>query len=198
MIAAPTKTLLTVDEFWDFVNLHENRDRRFELRRGEVLEMSRGTWQHGRVCFRIGYLFERFFELHPHIPGIVIGNDSGVVLDEVAATVVGPDVMVILGPPSFESVHRKWGDRVPVFVAEVLSPNDRWAEVNEKVEDYLAAGVRLVWVADYENRRVTVFAPGAAPQTRADGEELSGGEVLPGFACKLADLFRIPGENPQP
>ena len=77
----------------------------------------------------------------------------------------------------------------PDLAAEVISPNDLYEEVEEKVNEYLAAGVRLVWVVSPGSKTVLVRRPdGTAVVVGPDGE-LSGEGVLPGFACKVADLF---------
>jgi len=80
----------------------------------------------------------------------------------------------------------------PDLAAEVVSPNDLFEEVMVKVEEYLAAGVRLVWVLDPFARRIHVFrADGTGTILRAD-DELSGEDVLPGFHCRVGDLFLVP------
>ncbi len=83
---------------------------------------------------------------------------------------------------------------VPDLVVEVISPDDRAANVNQKVQEWIGAGVRLVWVIDPEAR--TVFAyhrdrPASADIVR-EPDTLTGDPILPGFAVPAADLFRFP------
>jgi Uma2 family endonuclease len=81
----------------------------------------------------------------------------------------------------------------PDLAALVLSPNDLAEEVELKVEEYLRSGVRLVWVISPAVRTIRVLrADGAAAVVRADGK-LDGEDVLPGFRCRLADLFPAAG-----
>lgn len=193
VLEAPRK-LMTVDEFWDFVNRPENADRMFELRRGEVIESSRPTRRHGAVVHNIdrilgNYVFDRGV-------GFVVAGDAGVILDENPAFVVGPDVAYFVGARRLDEVDPKWGDEVPVVAIEVLSPNDRLSEVNEKVEDYLSNGVKVVWLVDYEQKKVTVYRSEQSHTVlRAESELLCEPE-LPGFRCRVADLFRLPGDKP--
>ena len=77
----------------------------------------------------------------------------------------------------------------PDLAVEVVSPSDRPADVAEKVEAWLAAGTRMVWVVEPANRTLTLHAPGAAEQTLTDQDMLDGGEILPGFSCKVGDFF---------
>ncbi len=189
--AAEPKTLLTVDEYWEFVNRPENADRLFELRRGEVIELSRPKKPHGIVCARITGRLDRYVEERG--VGYVECNDAGVVLEEDPGTVVGPDVAFFVDYESFEDVAPKWSEIPPILAVEVLSPSDRHGEVMEKVQDYFRAGVRVVWVADPEVRTVTVFSPDRTHVLLKDNAELTGDPHLPGFACKIGDFFRFPG-----
>jgi Uma2 family endonuclease len=80
----------------------------------------------------------------------------------------------------------------PDLAVEVVSPNDLAYDVDGKVEDYLQAGVQLVWVVNPVTRTVRVHHPnGPGATLRADGE-LTGGDVLPGFRCPIRDLFLLP------
>lgn len=81
-------------------------------------------------------------------------------------------------------------ETIPDLVAEVRSKNDRPAELTGQVAEYLAAGVRLVWVLDPPSQTVTAHRPGQSPRVFAAGETLTADEVIPGFAAAVADLFR--------
>ena len=83
----------------------------------------------------------------------------------------------------------------PDLAVEVVSPNDLYYEVQAKVAEYLAAGVRMVWVIDPDNRTVMARALGAdQPMELRDRDELTGGDVLPEFRCRVTDLFQSPVE----
>jgi Uma2 family endonuclease len=53
----------------------------------------------------------------------------------------------------------------------------------------LAAGVKLVWLVDPASQTVTVFRHDEPPTKLGVGDTLDGGEVLPGFAVAVAELF---------
>lgn len=98
---------------------------------------------------------------------------------------------------SFVAAGRLEGDRTPEgyitlapdLAVEVISPNDLYEDVEEKVQDYFKAGVRLVWIVSPRSKTVLIRRPdGACAALNLDGE-LSGEHVLPGFVCKVADLF---------
>jgi Uma2 family endonuclease len=80
---------------------------------------------------------------------------------------------------------------IPDLVVEVVSPSDRYTEMNEKARLYLSDGVRLAWLVDPAGRNVAIHAAGAdSPLVlRGDDAVLDGGDVLPGFSIALRDLF---------
>jgi len=70
----------------------------------------------------------------------------------------------------------------------VLSPSDQPDVMRLKLANYLAAGT-VVWVVNPETRTVEVYTPAKrAYRLGADGT-LDGGEVLPGLALPVKDLF---------
>jgi Uma2 family endonuclease len=78
---------------------------------------------------------------------------------------------------------------VPDLAVEVVSPNDLYTEIQDKVDHYLADGVRLVWVLDPQRKRITVYE-GEHFTTLGEGKMLMGGDVIPGLSIPLADLFK--------
>ena len=98
---------------------------------------------------------------------------------------------------SFVAGSRLPGGRAPVgflYVApdlavEVLSPDDRPRLVAAKVVEYLAVGVRLVWVIDPETERATAHRADGTTQEISSGGVLDGEDVIPGFSCPLSELF---------
>jgi len=77
----------------------------------------------------------------------------------------------------------------PDLAVEIRSPVDRQSEVLAKVHDYLARGVRLVWVVDPKERAVTVHRPQSPPVALGAGDVLDGGDVLAGFSCEVGRIF---------
>jgi Uma2 family endonuclease len=77
----------------------------------------------------------------------------------------------------------------PDLAAEVVSPNDLAYEVDEKVDEYLGAGVRLVWVVNPRRRTVSVHRADGSVSVLREHEDLDGEDVLPGFRCRVGELF---------
>ena len=77
----------------------------------------------------------------------------------------------------------------PDLAVEVVSPNDLAYEVETKVDEYLEADVRMVWLVLPVNQTVRVFRAGHDPIQLNSQAELSGEDVLPGFRCRVIDFF---------
>ena len=78
----------------------------------------------------------------------------------------------------------------PDLAVEVVSPNDTVYELNKKVQEYLRAGVRLVWVIDPENRTLVVYRANRTLAEFQPEDELTGEDVIPGFRCLVRDFFQ--------
>jgi Uma2 family endonuclease len=102
-----------------------------------------------------------------------------------------PDVTVIRGQRLRElgGEDRGYMPIVPDLAVEVVSRHDTVYEVTEKVREYLAAGFGLVWVMNPESRTVEVHAAGEKPVLLSADDEITAKTALPGFGCKVAELF---------
>jgi Uma2 family endonuclease len=77
----------------------------------------------------------------------------------------------------------------PDLAIEVVSPNDSAEEVEGKVGEYLSARVRLVWVVFPIAKTVHVRRLSGTCDVLTESGSLSGEDVVPGFTCRVADLF---------
>ncbi len=77
----------------------------------------------------------------------------------------------------------------PDLLAEVVSPSERAAQTDRTIQEYIDAGVRLVWVVYPEARRVLVYRADGSTQLVPFGGELDGEDVIPGFRLPLSELF---------
>jgi Uma2 family endonuclease len=179
-----TKTLMTAK---DLLNLPED-GWKYELVRGELVRLSPGKPKHGKAIITMATLINNF--VNAHDLGTVYGNDTGFIVRHDPDTVRGPDVAFITKkriPPEGEP-DEYWAI-APDLVVEAPSDNDTRKEIREKVTDYLTAGVRLVWVVDPQKRTVEVHSA-RSQRVLKDKDVLTGGNVLPGFRCKVADIFQ--------
>ncbi|MGZ3386037.1 MAG: Uma2 family endonuclease, partial [Isosphaeraceae bacterium] len=80
-------------------------------------------------------------------------------------------------------------DMVPDLAIEVISESNSAYEVLEKVNEYFAAGVSRVWVVYPDQAQVYLYASPTQIQVLKIGQELDGGDLLPGFHLPVAALF---------
>ena len=83
----------------------------------------------------------------------------------------------------------KFLELAPDLAVEVVSPSDSANEIQEKVNEYLDVGVRLIWVVYPIQHTVTVYAADRAGRLLNEADTLDGGDVLPGFSLAVADIF---------
>lgn len=76
------------------------------------------------------------------------------------------------------------------LIVEVVSPCNTREKMTRKVREYFTRGVRLVWVVDPEERTLTVYTKPGDGTVLWEDATLTGGDVLPGFSCPVAEFFR--------
>jgi Uma2 family endonuclease len=78
---------------------------------------------------------------------------------------------------------------VPNLAIEAISKNDHAEPILDKLQEYFDAGVQLVWVVYPKQRLIYVYESPTRPQVLTAAQELTGGDVLPGFQIPVAALF---------
>ena len=154
-----------------------------ELVDGEI-RLSPGGARHSRVSLRIAA------RLDASVSGRAYAFDSSMGFRLPGGNVRSPDASVVLadrlpGGPSSDD----FASVAPDLAVEVVSPGDRRRHVLDKVGEYLDSGVRLVWVIDPRQSRATVFRSLTQAREIGPDDYLDGADVLPGFRCRLGDLF---------
>jgi Uma2 family endonuclease len=84
----------------------------------------------------------------------------------------------------------------PDFVVEVISKNEEYTEVDEKLADYFDANVPLIWVLTPKTRTVLVYLADGTARRFNHTDELTGDPIIPGFRVRVADLFPTPQATP--
>ena len=169
-------------------------DAPYELIEGELVEVSPSKGRASVIALNIVEPLRPFVRRHKL--GEVTGADGGYLLSRNPDTVRAPDVgfiraeLVPDGLPEDDFVPFP-----PDLAVEVMSPSDRWIDVERKAHRYLDAGTRLVWVARNDRRAVVVFAPGRTPVELSQNDTLDGEDVLPGFRLEVAAVFDGPREG---
>lgn len=121
--------------------------------------------------------------------GIVSGADGMFRL--LASSVRGPDVAFLSRErfPGGQFPQDAYPSLAPDLAVEVLSPGNTKAELMRKRIEYFHSGVRLVWIVDCRSRSVAVYTSPVGVTVLDEVAIITGGEVLPGFECVVADFF---------
>ena len=186
VVTAQEVKLLTAD---DLLRLY-SKGVRGELIRGVLCKTMAAGGEHGETVVNLVTELGNFAK--PRRLGKLAASDSGVLLERSPDTVREPDIVFFSSekiPPGERVVG--YYEEIPDLVVEVASPSDSVREMNDKARMWLSYGTRLVWVLHPNRRRVDVHHLGGAVATLTNEETLSGGDVLPGFECSLADIFDV-------
>jgi len=172
---------MTVEELWA-----QYAGQPLELVNGRVVEKPLAGVSQGAVTGRIGALLGTYVDEHKL--GEVVGAETGFWLDP--HTLRGPDCAYI-SREKIASISEpdKYAPFAPALAGEVVSPGDTASDLRAKVDQYSAAGTRLIWVIYPSLRKVDVYQPdGTSYEVKADGT-LNGGDVLPSLQINMVDLF---------
>ncbi len=83
----------------------------------------------------------------------------------------------------------KW-EIAPDLAVEIISPNDVWDKVNDKIREYFTAGVKQVWLVSQKAEEVLVYDSPTQIRVVTAGQELTSEALLPGFKCRVSSLFQ--------
>ena len=181
--AVATRTHYTPEDFLDLPD-----SKSFELVRGQLVERNMGaesSWVGTQLLIRLGRFSEEQqigwvlqadcgYQCFPHDPRMVRKADVS---------------FILRGRFPGNVLPKGWVKIPPDVAIEVISPNDRAEELDEKLADYLRADVPLVWVIYPESRSVMVYRRDGSISRLLEENELSGEDVVPGFRCKLSEIF---------
>jgi len=177
----------------DLIDLVDGDDKRLcELVDGTLVEKTVGTQESFLAVALVGFL-------QPFVRANRLGKIGGA---DAMARMLGGNVR--MPDVSFFSRDR-WralADRTAAIVAlspdlavEVLSRKNTRREMARKRREYFAGGTRLVWEIDPRRRTVAVFTSPTEHDTLTEADTLDGGDVVPGFALPVAELFHDPSDE---
>lgn len=161
---------------------------RYELVKGELRKMSPAGTEHGAIIFNLSILLGQHIKANNLGQGF--GAETGFKLSSDPDTVRAADIAFVRRERIPETgIPKNFWQTAPDLAVEVLSPGDSYEAVDEKVEDWLTAGVRAVWIVNPRRRSVAVYRSMTDVTRLSESDELDGGDVVPGFRCKVAEFF---------
>ena len=162
-------------------------DKLYEIVDGQPEEKEMPGARHGGICTRLAVKLGLYLtanplgELYAETSFQIGANERIPALAFVAAARIPPE-----GEPA-----SKW-PIPPDLAVEVISPNDLYEKVYAKVMEYLAAGVKQVWLVSPEHHTVTIHCSTTHVTAFSGDCDLVSEDLLPGFHCSLREIFTSP------
>jgi Uma2 family endonuclease len=182
--------LMTIEEF---VRLYDTEGP-FELIEGERIPLSPTVAKHNTSA---KVMYDALRDHDRSEQNGVVFFEAPFVLTITGDWVKGsrvPDVMYFRAErlAAYKNETPDWGDKpfvlVPDIVVEVISSNDSYSDVDNKVDRYLQDGVQLVWVVDPKRKTVTVRRINSYRKLKGS-DILTGEDIIPGFKLAVSALF---------
>lgn len=175
---------MTADELF----LMKDDGFRYDLLKGEMRKLSPAGSEHGAIIVRLTVALGQYVEENDL--GEVFAAETGFKLASNPDTVLGPNLAFVSNekiPPT--GIPVKFWPGAPDLAVEVISPGNTHREIEEKIEAYLATGVRIVWIISPKNRNVIIHRSNSEPVMLTESDTLDGQDVVPGFRYSIAKLF---------
>jgi Uma2 family endonuclease len=189
MSIVPEIKLMTTEEM---LALPDDGTERW-LIRGQLREKPmtvRNRW-HSRVLARFAQLIGNWLDAQSEPRGEILVGEVGCRLLRDPDLTFGID-LIYVGPElaAHQPPKTRLIEGIPILAVEILSPSDKVEEIDEKVDEYLNAGVLVVWIVDPHYQTVTVYRSDAQPVLFNADQELNGEPHLPGFSVHVCDIFK--------
>ena len=182
---------MTAEEFFDSPYAHG-----FELVKGRIVSKGGGKFEvnmpagakHGAVIdeleTRISY-FVRENKL-----GKVFAAETGFILAE--GTVRGIDISFVGNEKITEfGIPDKFFPVAPDLAIEVISPGNTFDEIQDKIEEYIIAGTKLVWIVYPKQKMIHIYRQNNLIKILRENDTLEGEDILPNFQVKLSEIFNF-------
>ena len=161
---------------------------RYELVRGELIRMPPAGFYHGVTGNRLSLSLSSY--VYENKLGEVCMAETGFLLERSPDHVLASDVAFVR-QDRVESAGEFEGffPGPPDLAIEVISPSDRYTDVEAKVKEWIDADTLMIVVVNPRNRAVRVYRSLADSDLLTEEDTLDGGDVVPGWRLPVADIF---------
>ena len=173
----------------DLIAIHDREDFLYELVDGVLVRKTMG-WYEAYLAARISSAICVFVD--PRRLGVVVGSDGMYRLNPGLVRLPDVSFVAMAKLPRNRMPRYKICPIIPDLAVEVLSESNTKKEMAEKLADYFASGVRLVWYVDPKKKTVRAFTGTDRSRLVRESQALDGGDALPGFTLSLKELFADP------
>ncbi|MCY3708112.1 MAG: Uma2 family endonuclease [Caldilineaceae bacterium] len=160
-----------------------------ELIDGVIVKMSPAGGLHGFIELRLALLVGGF--IRDRNVGFCMVGEVGIDIRRDPDWIRGADLAFWSHAKLPDGPPAGFVEVAPDLVVEILSPTDRWPDVHQKIDDYLAIGVDTLWIVDPEEETVFVYRSAAQRTALRSGDTLAGTGPLTGFTLPVSELCAI-------
>ena len=177
-------SLLTATDLWNMPGHGEG----YELVLGELRPMPPSGQEHSIIGLDLATMLNAFVKSNKL--GKITGADGGYILHKAPDTVRAPDIgFVKVDRLPNGKATQKYFPGPPDLAVEIISPHDVYEEVEDKVEEFLEAGTRIVWGINPRRKSITIFRGDNSITALRAADILSGEDVIPGFSLPISEIF---------
>jgi Uma2 family endonuclease len=144
-------------------------------------------WQIQRTAMVVAQHLDEWLTKQPE-PAYEIFSNAGFLLRDYPPTAIRISLAVVRG--RFPTLQSDWVPAKPLVAVEIHVGDDRYGDLEDRVDEYLACGVTVVWLITPSFKMLTIHRAGSFPVALDARGTLAGDPELPGFTCPVADLFR--------
>ena len=157
-----------------------------ELIDGRIVHLPPIGALHGKAALQLGRLIADFAE-NQHLGWVLVG-EVGIITRRNPDRVRGADAVLVARSQS-DTLPEGFLDFGPAAVFEIASANDRWRDVQDKLDEYFAIGVGQVWMVDPRRRQVTIYTGPTTGERFDAADRIAGNGILEGLTLDVARLF---------
>jgi len=173
--------LLTEKEFFGLGNIGP-----CELVDGQIVAMTPTGAAHGRTEVRLARLLDEYVEKTG--VGWVLSGEVGIVTKRNPDRVRGADVC-FLSRERATDIPRGFLTIAPELVVEIVSPNDRWNDIRQKIDEYFSIGVKQVWIVEPQPQQILVYTSPTEAMAYRAGDKLPAAHALSGLEIEVDRIF---------
>jgi Uma2 family endonuclease len=158
-----------------------------ELVKGRIVRQMPTGHPHGFIESLLVFFLLSF--IREHKIGRVLTGEVGIYTQREPDTIRAADIVFISNERYQQASPTGYLDVAPELVVEIMSPSNTWSEAHEKLADYFAIGVQVVWMVDPQLEQIHVYRAPDQVTLLHKADTLRDEELLPGFEIKLTEIF---------
>ncbi|MFM7602540.1 MAG: Uma2 family endonuclease [Pseudanabaena sp.] len=183
-LASSSSQALTDQEF---MSLPENGNL-YEYVDGELIVVANSGVEHGYLALTLGYFLTGFVRTHK----LGVTCDSSTAFKMKTGNKRSPDLAFIAKErlQGLKRLPKGFFEGAPDLAVEIISPNNTFEEIHNKLVEYFENGTRLVWVILPDEEFVLVYHKPKPSKLLQLEDNLDGEDVIPNFSLPLSELFQ--------